>query len=170
MCEERGGLASTIRNTSSPTGRPRTDSLRTRRRPSCRRRMVISGSGPTTAWFAPTAWRLRGLLRLSGRGGAPLRPPDRPRRHLAQQHADEIDLLVLDVVMPSLGGREALDQMRQRRPAIPALFCSGYAPQPSQPDVAAEPELRHPVIQKPYAPSELLRRVRAILEASRPAI
>jgi CheY-like chemotaxis protein len=87
---------------------------------------------------------------------------------LFAEREDEVDLLVLDMVMPIMGGREALEEIRRRRPAIPALFCSGYAPQSRQPAEAGERDPRQPIIQKPYAPSELLRGVRSILDASRP--
>jgi len=39
---------------------------------------------------------------------------------------EEIDLLVLDVVMPKMGGIEALGIIRQEDPQIKAMFCTGY--------------------------------------------
>jgi len=39
---------------------------------------------------------------------------------------DVIDLLVLDVVMPKMGGIEALNIIRQENPNVKALFCTGY--------------------------------------------
>ena len=44
------------------------------------------------------------------------------------RHAQEVDLLVLDVVMPRLGGRAVLQQVRAHSPRIPVLFVSGYSP------------------------------------------
>ena len=41
-------------------------------------------------------------------------------------HADEIDLLVFDVVMPVCNGRDAYDAIRSENDKIPVLFCSGY--------------------------------------------
>ncbi len=39
---------------------------------------------------------------------------------------DEIDLVVMDVVMPRLGGIEAVRIMRQQRPTLPVIFITGY--------------------------------------------
>ena len=46
---------------------------------------------------------------------------------LAQQHTGGIDLLVTDVVMPRLGGRELADRLRLLRPELKILYLSGYS-------------------------------------------
>jgi PAS domain S-box-containing protein len=78
-----------------------------------------------------------------------------------------IDLVVLDAVMPRLGGREALTAMRALRPDLPALFLSGYSADTIDPGwlatVGAE------LLMKPVAPSEFLRRVRRILDSRKAA-
>ena len=82
---------------------------------------------------------------------------------LAQAHADEIDLLVTDVVMPEMGGRELANLLRQKQPQLKVLFMSGYT------DDAL---VRHGVaaaadafLQKPFTPSTLARKVRETLDA-----
>jgi nitrogen-specific signal transduction histidine kinase/CheY-like chemotaxis protein len=80
---------------------------------------------------------------------------------LAGSHAGPIHLLVTDVVMPEMGGREAADRLTALRPGLKVLYVSGYT------DDAV---VRHGVLeaqahfmQKPFAPSALVAKVRQIL-------
>jgi len=43
-----------------------------------------------------------------------------------RQHVDEIDLVMLDLTMPKMGGKEALDQLHQLNPTLPVLIVSGF--------------------------------------------
>lgn len=77
--------------------------------------------------------------------------------------AEQIDLLVLDVLMPGISGRDAYEAIRERKPDIPVLFCSGYSAQLLESDHL----LRIPtgkLLSKPYSPRELLRNVRRLLD------
>ena len=76
---------------------------------------------------------------------------------------ESFDLALLDVVMPGLSCDETVARLRDLRPGARILLASGYtAGSPSvQPDAAAKLDL----IAKPYDPDELLRRVRAALDA-----
>jgi len=80
---------------------------------------------------------------------------------LAERHAGTIHLLLTDIVMPGMNGRELSRRLTQRRPDVKVLYVSGYA------DDAVE---RHGVLdpgtafmQKPFSPSALARRVREVL-------
>lgn len=80
-----------------------------------------------------------------------------------ERHANDIDLVVLDVIMPALGGRCVLQRLRQIRPGLRALFASGYAETRLQLD--AESAERMHFIQKPYKQSQLLRKIRELLDS-----
>jgi PAS domain S-box-containing protein len=72
------------------------------------------------------------------------------------------DLLVTDVILPGRNGWELAEELAARRPGLRVLFMSGYAAQHS-----GEPLLpfEAPLLEKPFAPDELLRRVREVLDA-----
>ena len=77
---------------------------------------------------------------------------------------DAIDLLIFDLVMPKMNGKQALEIIHRSRPDIKGLFISGYAPENiQQKDLL---EVRMEILYKPVSPKELLRAVRAILDAS----
>lgn len=82
---------------------------------------------------------------------------------LFEREADRISLVVLDDVMPRMGGRAALDLMRRNAPDLPAILCSGYT---WQLDGGTPPGAGFSrVLTKPWQPLELLRRVREGLGA-----
>ncbi len=81
---------------------------------------------------------------------------------LFMAHAAEVKLLMLDVVMPRMDGRALFENIRELKPAVPVLFCSGH------PASVLESEYMFKVtgdlLQKPFRAHELLTRVRAILD------
>ncbi len=86
---------------------------------------------------------------------------------LARNCARAIDLVVTDVVMPGMGGREVVDRLREGTPGLPALFVSGY----TQDAIAQRGVLDSGVefLPKPFTPATLVARVRAVLDGGRPA-
>jgi CheY-like chemotaxis protein len=78
----------------------------------------------------------------------------------------EIDLVLLDIVMPRMGGQETFRELRKLSPGIPVLLSSGYSVE----EVAREilREGANGFLQKPYGLSELAKKVRGILDAGRP--
>jgi PAS domain S-box-containing protein len=81
-----------------------------------------------------------------------------------RSHADEISLLMLDAIMPNMGGRETYERIAAMRPGIPVLFCSGYSADLLEPGFALGPAMQ--LIQKPYSPDEIWRRIHELLNPS----
>jgi PAS domain S-box-containing protein len=81
---------------------------------------------------------------------------------LCDREPEHMDLVVTDVVMPNMSGRELADRLARRWPDIKVLFMSGYAH-----DAIASPgALRVGVgfIQKPFSPAQLACEVRGMLD------
>ncbi len=70
-----------------------------------------------------------------------------------------IDLVITDLVMPAMSGRELVERLRKISPAIRILCTSGYVPPPAQADESA-------YLQKPFTSQELLVKVKQVLTNS----
>jgi PAS domain S-box-containing protein len=75
----------------------------------------------------------------------------------------DIDLVVLDMILPGAGGKEVLDTIRTLRPGVPVLLTSGYSRDYFGELVGEEKRTRF--IQKPYSMEALAREVRSLLDA-----
>ena len=73
-----------------------------------------------------------------------------------------VDLVVSDVIMPGMNGRDLVDELRRRQPGLPALFVSGYSADILE-DLP-EPERARGFLRKPFQRGVLLRRVEELLE------
>jgi CheY-like chemotaxis protein len=84
---------------------------------------------------------------------------------IAREHSGTIQLLLSDLVMPQMTGRELADRLTRLRPGIKVLFMSGYAaglaPDHEVPSDAA-------YIEKPFTADALAGAVRALLDAPTP--
>ncbi|MEV6638267.1 ATP-binding protein [Actinoplanes sp. NPDC051470] len=80
---------------------------------------------------------------------------------IAADHDGEIDLLVTDVVMPMMLGKEVAERMLQIRPGIKVLYISGYA----RPVLASagrlDPDMH--LIEKPYSASTITQKAGQVL-------
>jgi len=79
-----------------------------------------------------------------------------------KQHADEIDLVMFDVIMPRLGGKQALKRILELRPEIPHLFASGYSENAVHTNFIQNRGLH--LLNKPYQAKTLLRKIREVLD------
>ncbi len=122
--------------------------------------------GHETVLVAEDEPMLRELLCrvLSSAGYTVLRAGDGPEAlGICTEHGGPIHLLLTDVVMPSMGGQELAGLARALRPELRTLFASGYADHAVVSNGQLEPGLHF--IQKPFAPAELLHRIRQLLDA-----
>jgi PAS domain S-box-containing protein len=81
---------------------------------------------------------------------------------IARDHPGEIHLLVTDVVMPHMLGKEVAESMRAIRPGIEVLFMSGYA----RPVLAAQGRLdpRVALVEKPFSQADLMAKAGQVLD------
>jgi signal transduction histidine kinase/ActR/RegA family two-component response regulator len=81
---------------------------------------------------------------------------------LSDKFEGEIHLLLTDVVMPRVDGRELAVRLAKARPSMTILLFSGYSDEPSSRDA---PLPAHGFLQKPISPETLLAKVRELLDA-----
>ncbi len=82
---------------------------------------------------------------------------------LCERECERIDLILTDVVMPSMSGRELADRLKQRWPGIKVLFMSGHTDDTIVHHGVLENGAEF--IQKPFSPDQLAIRVREMLMA-----
>jgi two-component system cell cycle sensor histidine kinase/response regulator CckA len=83
---------------------------------------------------------------------------------IASQHHGPINLLLTDVIMPRMSGRELANKVVAQVPLIKTLFVSGYTDDAIVHQGVLERQMQF--LQKPFAPDALLRKVREVLDAA----
>ncbi len=79
-----------------------------------------------------------------------------------RQHKGEIALVILDVVMPKMNGREAYESIRRIDPSVKVIFTSGYTD-----DIVIERGVEneeYDFLGKPLTPATLLKKIREVLD------
>jgi CheY-like chemotaxis protein len=82
---------------------------------------------------------------------------------IAEEHKNEIHLLITDVIMPEMNGRDLADKLLSLHPHLKLLFMSGYTA-----DVIAHHGVLDPgvkFVQKPFSMKDLANRIREALES-----
>jgi CheY-like chemotaxis protein len=81
---------------------------------------------------------------------------------IANEHNMPVDLLLTDLVMPNVGGRDLAHRLRQLHPRMKVLFMSGYA----EPAISGGQDGGAPVLQKPFLLDALAHKIRERLDGS----
>jgi two-component system cell cycle sensor histidine kinase/response regulator CckA len=111
---------------------------------------------------------VRALLRriLEGLGNQVLSARDGAEAlEMEAAHAGTIDLLVTDVIMPNMRGREIAERIAARRPGIAILFVSGYPQDDIVRDGVLDPDVNF--LQKPFDACQLIGQVGELLGTRR---
>jgi signal transduction histidine kinase len=148
-CAEAAAQASAAQETAADSGMPR---------------------GSETVLVVEDAPAVRAVMRqvLKRQGYTVLDAPDGAEAlRLSAEHTGPIHMVLTDLVMPVLGGRQLTERLTELRPDTKVLYTSGYT------DDAV---VRHGLLesgvaflQKPFAPEVLARKVREVLNAPKPS-
>ena len=87
---------------------------------------------------------------------------------ISRTEKEKIDLLLTDIVMPGMSGRQLINRLQSERPALKAILMSGYPADIVGPNSFLEPHLNF--IEKPFMQAELVRKINQVLgESSDPS-
>lgn len=87
----------------------------------------------------------------------------REAAQLWREHASEIDMILTDLIMPEVGGRNLIAQLLVDRPNLRFLFMSGFTG-----DGCGSPELEAGAfnfLEKPFGPAKLVEKIEEILRS-----
>lgn len=82
---------------------------------------------------------------------------------LASGYPDEIDLLITDVIMPEVGGKELARTLRKKSPGLRVLFMTGY--NLTNMSLEQDDAAKYTYLEKPFSPSALTRMARESLDS-----
>src|SRR5450755_2348757 len=98
---------------------------------------------------------------LEGQGYRTLEAVDGPSGLRMLRNHERVDLLLTDVGLPGMNGRQLADQARETRPDLKILFITGYAESVAMSDGFLQPGME--MITKPFDLDILSRRIRAMI-------
>jgi CheY-like chemotaxis protein len=81
-----------------------------------------------------------------------------------EREGEGIDLVLTDMIMPRMSGRDLADRLRASQPGIPILFMSGYAADEVPQHNVLEPGTH--LLEKPFTAEVLQQKVREVLDRS----
>jgi signal transduction histidine kinase/CheY-like chemotaxis protein len=122
--------------------------------------------GTETILLVEDEERVRRLARtiLAGHGYSVLEAPNGAEAlRISEQHSGAIHLLVTDVAMPGMSGREVVARLAPAHPSMKVLYMSGYTDNAIVHHGVLMPGIAF--VQKPFTPNGLARKVREVLDA-----
>ncbi|HMW00083.1 MAG TPA: response regulator [Acidobacteriota bacterium] len=80
---------------------------------------------------------------------------------LFEDREGKVDLVISDIVMPEMGGKQLFEVLRQRDPTLKFILMTGYSTDPisAQGDGSSKPTMLH----KPFSPIDLFRKIKDVL-------
>jgi nitrogen-specific signal transduction histidine kinase/CheY-like chemotaxis protein len=117
--------------------------------------VLIVEDDPSVRLIATRLLEDRGYIAIAARGGA-------EAIQLAQRPSLRIDLVLSDMVMPDLSGRQTVERIRSIQPHTRVLFMSGYTDEQTGDTDVLGPGMAY--IQKPFSGDQLARKVRELLD------
>jgi two-component system cell cycle sensor histidine kinase/response regulator CckA len=78
-----------------------------------------------------------------------------------EQHADAVDILITDVIMPGSTGPALFRRLAKIRPSLKVLYMSGYSDDAIAPGGQLDPDVAF--LQKPFSATALMQKVRDVL-------
>jgi CheY-like chemotaxis protein len=117
--------------------------------------VLLTEDDPLVRLLARTVLERAGYAVLTAAGG-------KEALILADDHRGPIHLLLTDVVMPEMSGRELMHHLAERRPEVKVLYVTGYSE-----DAVALHGMLDPgtaFLPKPFTPEVLTRKVREVLD------
>ena len=133
-----------------------------------RTQVASTASGHETIMVVDDEPSLRVLLRLAlgRRGYSVVEAADGiDALELFRDRKGEIDLVVLDIVMPRLGGHATFERLKEMDPGVRVLFATGYGLDDESEQLLGSGALG--IIRKPYDLSTLEREIRSALDGGR---
>jgi CheY-like chemotaxis protein len=85
--------------------------------------------------------------------------------NIAERHGARIDLLISDVIMPGMGGRQLAERLLDRDANLKVLYLSGYVEDAVVRQGVSRDEVHF--LPKPFSPAVLADKVREVLAAAR---
>ena len=82
---------------------------------------------------------------------------------VAEAHTGEIQLLMTDVILPGMNGRQIADRLTELYPGLKVLYCSGYTENSIVHHGVLNPELHF--IKKPFNKLTLSQKIRSVLDS-----
>ncbi len=123
--------------------------------------ILLVEDDPTLLEVAQTALETLGYAVL-----AASHPSDAVR--IARTYPGTIHLLMTDMIMPEMNGRQLAEVIRKERPEIGCLFMSGYTQDVFSPDGKLDPDIHF--IQKPFALAVVSEKIREAIKPDSPAL
>ena len=117
--------------------------------------VLLTEDDPLVRLLARTVLQRAGYVVLEAPGG-------KEALILAEDHSGPIHLLLTDVVMPEMSGRELMRRLAERRPAVKVLYVTGYSEEAVAQHGVLDPGTAF--LPKPFTPEVLARKVREVLD------